>query len=81
MNEFIDFLLENFTCASVGLAVQKHNLEMLVDHAWGKEEEEEVVVRLGSGWMHELWLLRRRVAQTGKFLKETQTKRSFLVAR
>jgi hypothetical protein len=48
LHEFIDFLLDNFTCA-VWSSVQKHNLEMLVDHAWGKERKKKTVVRVGTG--------------------------------
>ena len=47
MNEFIDFLLENFTCA-VWSSVQKHNLEMLVDHAWGKERRKKLLFVWGQ---------------------------------
>ena len=47
LNEFIDFLLENFTCA-VWSSVQKHNLEMLVDHAWGKERRKKLLFVWGQ---------------------------------
>ena len=47
LHEFIDFLLDNFTCA-VWSSVQKHNLEMLVDHAWGKERRKKLLFVWGQ---------------------------------
>ena len=47
LHEFIDFLLDNFTCA-VWSSVQKHNLEMLVDHAWGKERKKKLLFVWGQ---------------------------------
>lgn len=47
LDSFIDFLLENFTCA-VWSSVQKHNLEMLVDHAWGKERRKKLLFVWGQ---------------------------------
>ena len=47
LDGFIDFLLENFTCA-VWSSVQKHNLEMLVDHAWGKERRKKLLFVWGQ---------------------------------
>ncbi len=47
LDTFIDFLLENFTCA-VWSSVQKHNLEMLVDHAWGKERRKKLLFVWGQ---------------------------------
>jgi hypothetical protein len=42
LNEFIDFLHDRFTVA-VWSSVMPHNLNMLIDHAWGKERRKKLL--------------------------------------